>query len=86
MDINELIEIVKKKIQSKISVEKISVQDKSFLHKKHKNNSVNKFHLKISIKSKFLKKKKKIESSRQIYKLLEKELKEHIHSVQLNIE
>jgi len=56
------------------------------LHKKHKNNSVNKFHLKISIKSKFLKNKKKIESSRQIYKLLEKELKEHIHSVQLNIE
>ena len=54
MDINELIEIVKKKIQSKISVEKISVEDKSFLHKKHKNNSVNKFHLKISIKSKFL--------------------------------
>ena len=86
MDINELIEIVKKKIQSKISVEKISVEDKSFLHKKHKNNSVNKFHLKISIKSKFLKKKKKIESSRQIYKLLDKELKEHIHSVQLNIE
>ena len=86
MDINELIEIVKKKIQSKISVEKISVEDKSFLHKKHKNNSVNKFHLKISIKSKFLKKKRKIESSRQIYKLLEKELKEHIHSVQLNIE
>ncbi len=86
MDINELIEIVKKKIQSKISVEKISVEDKSFLHKKHKNNSVNKFHLKISIKSKFLRKKKKIESSRQIYKLLEKELKEHIHSVQLNIE
>lgn len=86
MDINELIEIVKKKIQSKISVEKISVEDKSFLHKKHKNNSVNKFHLKISIKSKFLRKKKKIESSRQIYKLLDKELKEHIHSVQLNIE
>ena len=86
MDINELIEIVKKKIQSKISVEKISVEDKSFLHKKHKNNSVNKFHLKIYIKSKFLRKKKKIESSRQIYKLLEKELKEHIHSVQLNIE
>ena len=86
MDINELIEIVKKKIQSKISVEKISVEDKSFLHKKHKNNSVNKFHLKISIKSKFLIKKKKIESSRQIYKLLEKELKEHIHSVQLDIE
>ena len=36
MDINELIEIVKKKIQSKISVEKISVEDKSFLHKKNK--------------------------------------------------
>ena len=38
MDINELIQIVKKKIEKKIVVEKIDIEDKSFLQKKHKNN------------------------------------------------
>ena len=59
MDINELIKIVKKKIQNNFNFEKINIEDKSFLHTKHKNNSLGKFHLKIIIKSNFLKKKKK---------------------------
>ena len=85
MDINELIQIVKKKIEKKVIVEKIDIEEKSFLHKKHKNNLEGKFHLKINIESDFLKRKNKIESSRIIYKILEKELKIHIHSIQLNI-
>ena len=85
MDINELITIVKKKIQNKIMVEKINVEDKSFLHSKHKSNPVGKFHLKISIESNFLRNKKKIDSTREIYKILEKELRNYIHSIQLNI-
>ncbi len=35
MNINELIAIVKKKIESEIVVENIFIEDKSFLHKKH---------------------------------------------------
>ena len=33
MNINELIEIVKKKIEKNISCDKIVVEDKTFLHK-----------------------------------------------------
>ena len=85
MDINELIEIVKKKIQSKISVEKISVEDKSFLHKKHKNFDSKKFHLKIEIESIELKSKKKLESNRYIFSIINRELKKYIYSIQLFI-
>ena len=35
MDINQLTEIVKKKISDKINVQNIIVEDKTFLHKNH---------------------------------------------------
>ena len=85
MEINKLIEIVKKKIMREIVLEEINIEDKSFLHKGHKNNSPNKFHIKISIISDELKPKKKIDSTKRIYKILENELKNHIHSIQLSI-
>jgi len=83
MDINELIAIVKKKISKEIVVENIKIEDKSFLHKNHPGNQKNKYHLKIFIDSKELKKTNKIESNKKIYKLLEKELKNFIHSIQI---
>ena len=85
MDINELIAIVKKKIENNISIEDINVEDKSFLHKNHKGNQIGKYHLKISIKSLELKKMNKIESNKKIYKILDEELKNHIHSLQILI-
>ena len=85
MEINKLIEIIKKKITREIVLQEISVEDKSFLHKKHKNNYPNKFHLKIIIISDELKSKKKIDSTKKIYKILENELKNYIHSIQLSI-
>ena len=85
MEINKLIEIVKEKITKNIVLQKIDVEDKSFLHKSHKNNSPNKFHIKISIISDELKPKKKIDSTKRIYKILENELKSYIHSIQLSI-
>ena len=60
MEINKLIEIVKEKISKEIILQEINVEDKSFLHKYHKNNSPNKFHIKISIISDELKPKKKL--------------------------
>ena len=51
MDINELISIVKKKLHSQISIQNIYIEDKSFLHKGHKGNDGNKYHLKITIVS-----------------------------------
>ena len=85
MEINKLIKIVKEKITKEIILQEINIEDKSFLHKDHKNNSPNKFHIKITIISDELKFKKKIDSTKKIYKILESELKNHIHSIQLSI-
>jgi len=86
MDINQLIAIVKKKLENNIQTESILIEDKSFLHKNHAGNQLNKFHLKISIKSIELKKMNKIESNKIIYKILSKELKNTIHSLQILID
>ena len=85
MDINELIAIVKKKLLSGINIESINIEDKSFLHKKHTGNQEGKFHLKIILKSIELKKLSRIDSNKKIYKILDKELKEFIHSIQILI-
>ena len=85
MDINELIAIVKKKLQTKIDIENIVIEDKSFLHKRHIGNQKGKFHLKIKIKSKELNKMSKIENNKKVYKILEEELKNNIHSIQILI-
>ena len=85
MDINDLIAIVKKKLLEQINIESLQIEDKSFLHKHHSGNQEGKFHLKITIVSKELKKMSRIESSKKIYKILDKELKEFIHSIQILI-
>tara|TARA_S200000501_G_scaffold334193_1_gene338092 strand:+ start:254 stop:514 length:261 start_codon:yes stop_codon:yes gene_type:complete len=85
MDINELIAIVKKKIEKEIVLEMINVEDKTFLHKNHLGHQKDKFHLKISIKSNELKKHNKLESNKKIYKILDKEIKSSIHSIQILI-
>ena len=85
MDINDLIAIVKKKLKNKIVAESIRVEDKSFLHKNHPGNQKGKFHLKILINSSQLKKLSRIDSNKKIYKILDKELKEYIHSLQILI-
>ena len=85
MNIDELIANVKKKIKKNINIENILIEDKTFLHKNHRGHESNKFHLKITIKSEELKKLNKIESNKKIYKILDKELKNHIHSLQILI-
>ena len=85
MNIDELIINVKKKIKKNINIENILIEDKTFLHKNHPGHESDKFHLKITIKSEELKKLNKIESNKKIYKILEVELKNHIHSLQILI-
>ena len=85
MDINELIAIIKKKLLDQINIESINIEDKSYLHKNHKGNQEGKYHLKIIIISNQLKKMNKIESNKKIYKILDQELKEFIHSIQIFI-
>ena len=85
MNINDLIAIVKKKLITEIVIEKIEIQDKSFLHKNHSGNQEGKYHLKLNIISKELKELNKIEGNKKIYKILDQEIKEHIHSLQILI-
>ena len=85
MNINELIINVKKKLKKNINIENILIEDKTFLHKNHAGHENNKFHLKIKIESEELKKLNKIDSNKKIYKILDEELKNHIHSLQISI-
>tara|TARA_B110000003_G_C16117836_1_gene326527 strand:- start:113 stop:394 length:282 start_codon:yes stop_codon:yes gene_type:complete len=85
MNINNLIAIVKNKLETSFEIENINIEDKSFLHKNHVGHQEGKFHIKLSINSSELKKLERIESNKKIYKILEKELKEHIHSIQILI-
>ena len=85
MNINQLREIVKNKLIKNIVCDNIEVEDKTFLHKSHGSNDKNKFHIKLIITSDYLKKKNKIQSTKEIYKILEKELKYNIHSIQILI-
>ncbi len=85
MDINKLIANIKNKLLNQANIESINIEDKSFLHKNHKGNQEGKYHLKIIIVSKELKKMSKIESNKKIYKILDYELKKFIHSIQILI-
>ena len=64
-------------------IEHVELDDKSFLHKGHKNNNPNKFHIKLKIKSRTLKNMSRIDSNKIIFKLLDKEMKNYIHSLQI---
>ena len=85
MNINQLISIVTKKINKNILLESINIEDKTFLHKNHKSNQDGKFHLKLTIMSQELKKMNKIQSTKKIYSILDKELEKYIHSIQILI-
>ena len=83
MNISELITIIKSKLQDKIIIENIEIEDKSFLHKNHKSHEDGKFHIKILIESSELSKFSNLDATKKIYNILDKELKENIHSIQI---
>ena len=85
MNINDLIVNVKKKLKQNINTENILIEDKTFLHKNHAGHDKKKFHLKIEISSKELKNLSKIERYKKVYKILDHELKNNIHSLQILI-
>ena len=83
MNINELIAIVKNKLEEEIVIQDLKIEDKSFLHQNHVGHQEGKFHLKLIINSNELAKTSKIVSTKKIYSVLDTELKEHIHSIQI---
>ena len=83
MNINELIAIVKNKLEKEIFIQNLKIEDKSFLHKNHKGHQEGKFHLKLTIKSDELSKFNKIVSTKRVYSILSVELEKHIHPIQI---
>ena len=85
MNINELIAIVKNKLETRVIIQDLVIEDKSFLHKNHTGHQEGKYHLKLTIKSDELAKLNMIVSTKRVYSILSVELKEHIHSIQILI-
>ena len=79
------LEKVKEKITSKLDPEKISLIDNSHLHAHHKTFDINKFNLKLIIKSEKLKSMSKIDAHKLIYSILEDEIKSKIHALEIDI-
>ena len=78
-------EQVKEKINKKINPENIILIDNSHLHSKHKSFDVNKFHLKIIIKSKKFKNMRKIMAHKEVFSVLKDEMSNKIHALEIEI-
>jgi len=85
MEINQLISIIKKKLEKNIVLQDIKIEDKSFLHKKHLSNQKGKYHLRLNIKSSELKKQNKVQAYKKVYNIINEEIKKYIHSIQILI-
>ena len=77
---------VKKKINKEINPENIILIDNSHLHSKHKSFDINKFHLKIIIKSQKLKNMNKIMAHKEIFSILKDEMNNKIHALEIEIQ
>ena len=81
----DFLDTIKEKITLKINPENIIVIDNSKLHTKHKFFNPNKFHIKIIIQSTKLKNMKKIDAHKKIYKVLNDEMIDKIHALEIEI-
>ena len=79
------LEKIKAKINNKLSPEQILLIDNSYLHSKHKSFDSNKFHIKLIIKSEKLKNMEKIDAHKAIFSILNDEMKNKIHALEIEI-
>ena len=82
----EYFEEIKQKLKKNINLENIEIIDNSHKNKKHKFFSVNKFHLELKIKSQYLNSISRLNAQKKIMKILEKDLKNKIHAIEIKIE
>ena len=85
MKINELIEVLDKKLKKNFKISSLKIEDKSFLHAKHKSFKEGKFHIKLILISDELKLLKSIDANKKIFAVLNEEMNNHIHSLQIKI-
>ena len=82
---NDFLKLVEEKVKKYIKIENILIIDNSSKHKKHKFFDSNKYHLTLEIESDYLKSIDKVHAQRQVMKILDKELKEKIHALEIKI-
>jgi len=78
-------EEIKKKITEKINPKNIVLIDNSSFHKNHKSFDLNKIHLKIIIESEKLKKMKRVDAHKQIFSILQEEMENKVHALEIEI-
>ena len=83
MDIENLCKNIKTKLLNNSLIENVKIEDKTHLHLKHASHDKNKFHIKLIISSNYLKGINKINATKKIHKILENEIKNYIHSIQI---
>tara|TARA_Y100001936_G_C16062409_1_gene664951 strand:+ start:486 stop:746 length:261 start_codon:yes stop_codon:yes gene_type:complete len=86
MDIDNLIANIKTKLLNNTYIQNVKIEDKTYLHVKHTSHDKNKFHVKITVLSNDLKKISKLDATKKIHKILQEEIKNHIHSIQVLFE
>ena len=86
MDIENLIKNIKTKLLTNASIENVKIEDKTYLHVKHLSHDKNRFHLRIIIHSESMKSISKLDATKKIHKILEDEIKNYIHSIQILFE
>ena len=81
----DLFEQIKEKINKKINPDNIILIHNSRFHSKHKSFDPKKFHLKIIVHSKKLSSMNKVEAHKKIFSILEDEMKNKIHALEIEI-
>ena len=77
---------LEKKLEQKISFERIEIIDNSHKHKGHKFFSKNRYHLHLKINSLYLKSISRINAQKLIMNILKEDLKNKIHALEISID
>ncbi len=76
---------IEKKLKENFEIEQIEIIDNTSNHKGHKFFNKDKFHLHLKIESRNLKSMNTLKAHREVMRVLDKELKETIHALQITI-
>ena len=82
---NNLLKEIENKIRNNIDLESINIIDNSYKHKSHKFFDKNKYHLKVKIQSLYLKSLNRMNAHREVLKIVNKEFKDKIHALEIEI-
>jgi BolA family transcriptional regulator, general stress-responsive regulator len=79
------LDFITKKLKNNLSVNTLKLIDNSHLHVGHKFYDKNKYHLKLEIDSDKLKKMTRIEAQKLVMKILDQDMKNKIHALEILI-